>query len=138
MTKTFVLDSWALIAFIEKEKPADHRVREILEQSRRGQLRTAISIINLGEVYYRVGRMHGEQAAENALAGLRMLPMEILPADDDTVLAAAHWKMKHRISYADAFAAAASVARKATLVTGDPELTALAGELDIERLERGK
>lgn len=137
MTKTFVFDSWALIAFIEEEKPADQRVREILEQSRRGQLRTAISIINLGEVFYRVGKMHGERAAESALAGLRMLPMEILPADEEAVLIAGRWKMKHRISYADAFAAAASVACKATLVTGDPELTALAGELNIERLERG-
>lgn len=134
MTKTFVFDSWALIAFIEKETPADLRVQDILGQARRSQLRAAISIINLGEVYYRVGKMHGERAAETTLADLRLLPLEILPADEESVLAAARWKMKYPISYADAFAAAASQACKATLLTGDPELVALAGKLNIEPL----
>ncbi len=99
MTKTFIFDSWALIAFIEKESPADLRVQEILEQSRRRQLRVVISIINLGEVYYRVGKMHGEKAADTTLAKLRLLPLEILPADEETVLTAARWKMKRSISY---------------------------------------
>jgi len=136
MTKTFIFDSWALIAFIEGESPADLRVQEILEQSRRRQMRAVISIINLGEVYYHIGKMHGEKAADTTLAKLRLLPLEILPADEETVLTAACWKMKRSISYADAFAAAASVAHKATLLTGDPELLALAEELDIEPLQR--
>jgi hypothetical protein len=44
--------------------------------------------------------------------------------------------MAHRISYADALGTAATGELDATLVTGDPELIALAAELRIEPLER--
>ena len=44
--------------------------------------------------------------------------------------------MHHRLSYADAFAAAAAEALDAALVTGDPELLQLQGRIELERLER--
>ncbi|MEW6406043.1 MAG: type II toxin-antitoxin system VapC family toxin, partial [Chloroflexota bacterium] len=137
MTEIFLLDSWAVLAYLKKESPVDSRVRALLKQASLGTTRLLLSVINLGEVYYRVGRVRGERFAEDILAELRSMPIEIMPADETSVIAAARWKMKHPISYADAFAAATSVACKATLVTGDPELVALAGELKIERLERG-
>jgi predicted nucleic acid-binding protein len=135
MSATFVLDSWALLALLQAEEPAAARVRALVRSSRAGQHRLAMSIINLGEVYYTVGRVRNEQAADQALAQLRRLTMTILPADEARVLAAARWKMAHRISYADAFAAAAARELDATLVTGDPELIGLAGELSIEPLK---
>jgi predicted nucleic acid-binding protein len=136
MPKTVALDAWAVLAFLRKESPADLRVLEILEQAGHRQMRAVISIINLGEVYYRIGKLQGQKAADDTLADLRLLPMDILPADEEAVLAAARLKMKYPISYADAFAVAVSEAYKATLLTGDPELIALAGELHIERLHR--
>jgi hypothetical protein len=42
----------------------------------------------------------------------------------------------HAISYAGAFAAAATEALGATLVTGDPELLKLESKLATEKLER--
>lgn len=134
MSEAYVLDAWAVIAFLQKELPAAERVRQQLKGAEKGAARLFISIINLGEVYYRVGKRHGREAADEMLNALRALPLEILPANEDAVLGAARWKMKYPISYADAFAACTAEKHQALLLTGDPELAALAGEIRIEKL----
>ena len=136
MSKTYVLDAWALLAFLQGEEPAAERVRSIIEKAGKGSVRLMISIVNLGEVYYRIGRTRGQAEADEALAALYLLPWEILPADDETVIASAQLKMTHTLSYADAFAAVAARTYKATLLTGDLELIALDGEIEIEKLIR--
>ena len=133
MSKDFVLDAWALLAFLQGEEPASSRVRDVLQDAQLGDARLFVSIINIGEVYYRVGKTRGPKEAENILADLSFLPMEILSADDETVLAAARLKMEHAISYADAFAAVVSQQKDATLLTGDPELLNLDQILHIEK-----
>ena len=59
------------------------------------------------------------------LAELRNLPVEVLPASNPLVLEAARLKGRHRVSYADAFAAVTAHREMASLVTGDPELKRL-------------
>lgn len=137
MTATYLLDSWAVLAYLKGESPADRRVINLLEQARQGTARLLISIINVGEVYYSLGRQQGEEFAGQVLADLRVLPVEFLPADEAAVFAAARWKMRHPLSYADAFAAAAAEGHQAILLTGDPELLALTDVLKIETLRKG-
>jgi len=134
--KTFLLDSWAMLAYLKKKSPADARVVDVMEQARQGDIKLFISVINLGEVYYSIGRVRGEDFADQVLDEIRLLPVEILPADDDVVFTAARWKMKYPLSYADAFAAASTEQHEATLLTGDPELLALRDKLNIEELKR--
>jgi uncharacterized protein len=137
MSERFALDAWAILAFLQTEEPAATSVRELLsaaEHDRSSEL--FLSIVNLGEVYYIVGRVKGRQEADETIADLRRLPLTIVPASDDNVLAAAGFKMSHRISYAGAFAAATASAMDATLVTGDPELLALTEVLSLEELIR--
>ena len=136
MTSIFLLDSWAILAYLKEESPADKRVIELLGQAREGTIKLFISIINLGEVYYIVGRIRGEDFAEQTLDDLRLLPIEILPVNETAVFAAARWKMRYPLSYADAFAAAAAEEYQATLLTGDPELLALTNVLKIETLQK--
>lgn len=136
MTHRYVLDAWALVAFVESEEPAASRVKSLLAGARAGAAEVGVSVINLGEVYYRIGRKHGARLADETLAELRDLAIGILSADDDLVFAAARLKMRHPISYADAFAAATAVAHRATLVTGDRDFVALDGQVKIEWLER--
>jgi predicted nucleic acid-binding protein len=136
VSETFVLDSWAVLALLQAEEPAATRVRALLRAARAEQVRLAISIINVGEVYHIVGRARDQQAADQAIDRLYRLALTVVPADRPRVLAAARWKMAHRIAYADAFAAAAADELGATLVTGDPELTALGEHLRIEPLRR--
>jgi len=93
-------------------------------------------IINLGEVFYRIGKVKGQSEARQTFAQIGSLNLSVVSATDERVLAAATLKIKHPISYADAFAAAAATELEATLVTGDPELIALQDYLRIQPLFR--
>ena len=137
MAERFVLDAWALLALLKGEEPAAGRVKELLTGAERGAVDLFVSIINLGEVYYIVGRLKGEAEASRTLSALKRLPVGVVAAGEAEVLAAARLKMRYRIAYADAFAAGAARSLGATLVTGDPELAALQGEVKIEYLRRG-
>jgi predicted nucleic acid-binding protein len=132
------MDAWALLAFIQGEEPAASRVVHLLEDAQNHTIRLYLSLINLGEVFYRIGWVKGETEADETLEELRGLPVTILPAGEEAVLSAARIKMAHPVSYADAFAAAETARLNATLVTGDPELIQLAGVIRIERLQRNR
>lgn len=137
MTESYVLDAWALLAMLQREEPAATRVRELLIQGEQQEAVLLLSMINLGEVYYRVGKQRGRQQADKVLALIRNLPLSIVPASDEAVLQAAALKMEHPLSYADAFAAALALARNARLVSGDPDFDQLSGAIPLERLSRG-
>jgi len=131
-----VLDAWAVLAFLQREEPAASRVRQLLHEARGQEVELFISIINVGEVVYRVGKVHGESEAAETLAQIRRLPITIISASDDAVWAAVRYKMQHAISYADASALATAAGLGATLATGDPELVQLVNVVPIEKLER--
>ena len=131
-----VLDAWALLALLQGEEPAAARVRALLQSAQRQEVELLISIINLGEVYYSVGKMRGQLEADETLDDIRRLPIKILPADDEIVLAAARIKMEFAVSYADAFAMVAAERFAAPLFSGDSELEALQGRINLEKLSR--
>ena len=114
---TVVLDSWAVLRYLEDAHPAAEAVADLLEHEK-----PLISWINLGEVHYVLRRLQGEDAATETVRDLRDVIDARLP-DERLVLDAARIKADHPMAYADAFAAALTVASDATLWTGDPELT---------------
>ena len=136
MTQRFVLDAWAILALLQKEEPAASRVRQLLQAAQTGQVSVFISVINLGEVYYRVGKRRGEGEGQDTIKEIRRLSVVIVPATDERVLAAASFKARQAISYADAFAAATAAEFGAILLTGDPELEQLQGAIQPEKLSR--
>lgn len=136
MTPRLVLDAWAVLAFLQKEEPAASRVKQLLTSAEENNIQLFISIINLGEVIYRIGKVKGEAQAQETLDTIYLLPLQIISADDENVFAAVRFKMKYPISYADAFAAALSERLAAILVTGDPELLSLKHQIQLEPLER--
>ena len=136
MRQRFILDAWAVLAFLQKEEPAASRVKRLLEDAERNSIELFISIINLGEVMHLIGRRKGEEEAWSTLDDIRRLPVTIVPATEEAVFSAARFKMRYPISYADAFAAATAEALDAVLVTGDPELLQLGDQIRMERLER--
>jgi ribonuclease VapC len=133
-----VLDSWAIIAWLQGEEPARTKVRELLEQASRGAAKVSISLINVGEVFYLVAKRHGAAPAERFLADLAMMPIQALLPDRKLILGAARLKSRYRISYADAFAAETARDQNAFLVTGDPELWHLSKHEPIDLLWLGK
>jgi ribonuclease VapC len=60
---------------------------------------------------------------------IRQLPIEILPVDEQTVLAAAHIRANYAVSYADAFAIAGAQEVGGIMITGDPEFRAVEEEV---------
>ena len=113
---TVVLDSWAVLRFLENAEPAADLVAALLDEQR-----TLMSWINLGEVHYVVRRAHGENAAFETVRDLRDV-LDVRLPDERTVLDAARIKADHPMAFADAFGAALAIAERATLWTGDPEL----------------
>jgi ribonuclease VapC len=121
---------------LNAEEPAASRVRSLLASTDQADMRILLSIINLGEIFYTVGRRRGLTFAQHQLTQIRQLPIEILPIDEALVVQAATYKMHHPISYADAFALATAVREDAILMTGDPEFGKLQVLFDIELLHR--
>jgi ribonuclease VapC len=116
----FVLDSFALIAYLQAE-PASLKVKETLKLARDRDAEVFLSLINLGEIVYTVERKLGEDTSREVLQDVLTLPIEIAEVTMERVLSAAHIKGKFPISYADAFAVALAQEMTATLITGDPE-----------------
>lgn len=111
-----VLDSWAILQYLEDRAPAAAAVAELLDS------RTPIvSWINLGEVFYIIRRRAGETQALAAVRDLQRVLAAELPTTE-RILEAARIKAEHPMAYADAFAAATAISHDATLWTGDPEL----------------
>jgi ribonuclease VapC len=94
-----------------------------------------LSIINLGELLYNTERRAGVAKAQDILALIRQLPIELIPADEQIVFTAAHIKANYPLSYADAFAVAVAVEKDAAIITGDPEFRSVENLVTIKWLE---
>lgn len=127
-----VFDSWAILAYAQNEPAAD-QVENLLVESSRLQ-NGWISSINLGEVWYTLTRRRSRGLADQQLVTLAQIGLERIDIDWPMVLQAADFKSRHKISYADAFAAALAKQRNAQLVTGDREFRSLASEISIHWL----
>ena len=131
---TFVLDSFALLAYLQDE-PAAPRMEKLMDQAGKEKCRLLLCIINLGEILYIIERRGGLVKAQDALALIQQLPIEILPADEQTVFTAAHIKANHTLSYADSFVVAIGIQENATIVTADPEFRAVEEIVQVEWLQ---
>jgi ribonuclease VapC len=129
-TSEYVLDSYALLAYLEGE-PGSDRVREMLEAAKDKKCHLSMCIANLGEVMYIVERERGLLKAQETLARIDELPIDMVNVDRALTLAAAHLKMDCPIAYADCFAAALAQVKNALLVTGDPEFRKVKTECGV-------
>ena len=124
---TFVLDSYALLAYFRNE-PGGEKVEQLLNETAEGKHSLHMTCINAGEVYYMAYRKDGADKAALVWKALHQFPITITEADSAFTFKAANIKARHKLSYADAFAAALSIGKKATLITGDNEFDCLVGE----------
>ena len=111
-----VLDSWAVLRYLEDGGPAAAEIDSLLTEST-----PLMSWINLGEVHYVLRRLHGEAEATETVRDLRTV-LDVRLPDERLIIDAARIKADYPMAYADAFAAALAVAKDATLWTGDSEL----------------
>lgn len=129
-----VLDSYSVIAYIENE-PGAKTMIEILKAARDTGTDLLFCVINWGEVYYITRRELGSERAEEVARLLQSLPIEIINADAALTRVAAEFKSKHKMSYADCFAAALAKSRNAEVVTGDKEFKQVEKEVRIHWID---
>jgi ribonuclease VapC len=130
MVAVKVLDAYALIAFFEDEPGADF-MRGLLLAAESGELTLAMTVVNLGEVWYSVARAISAKQADAIIEEIRSMSIEIVDANWELTHQAAIFKSKGSLSYADCYAAALGKLRVAEIVTGDPEFQKLKDELKI-------
>ncbi|HET6893563.1 MAG TPA: PIN domain-containing protein [Pyrinomonadaceae bacterium] len=129
---TKVLDSWALIAFLEDERAAA-TVEQLLIKAEAGVHRLLLCVVNWGEIYYNTMREVSQASAEKIAVEIANMPIELVGVETDLALAhqAAVFKATNKLAYADAFAAALAKLANAELVTGDHDFKALEGRIKI-------
>ncbi len=121
----FVLDSYALIGYLENESFSD-QMQHILTQAKNGAFRLYVHAIHIGEVYYITLREQGQSLADLAYSRIKALPIKLIDRiDEELLLEAAGLKASYPISYADSFAAALAIINNCPLLTGDPEFRSL-------------
>lgn len=127
------MDSYAMIAFFENEFGAE-KVALILKSLMARKAKAYMSVINWGEIYYNTLREQGIEIAEKVIELLKQYPIELVDADQKLTYEAAKLKGRHKIAYADCFAAALAQKLNAAVVTGDPEFKKLGNKFSIQWL----
>lgn len=130
MKKPGVLDSFALMAFLGRERGFES-VRTLLREAEASGEPLLINEINVGEVYYLTARERSLGQADAFLTLLETLPIRPVSNTFPEVLEAARLKAQFPISYADAFAVATALRAGANLITGDPEFRVLRQLVEI-------
>jgi len=130
MTDRYVLDSFAVLAYLQDERGAED-VESLLEAAAQDLTEILMPVVNLGEAAYITEREQSLEAAQRLLGTLEQLPVAVKNIDRTLTLDAAHIKAHNRISYADAFAVALARHSDAVVVTGDPEFAAVEHVIDI-------
>ena len=129
--KHIVFDSFAFIALFRNE-PGKDFVKDLLVKMSNDEIEGYITTINIGEIYYMIFRKNKAKAADLAMEALKQFPLHIVDADLKLTMEAAAIKANHSMSYADAFAAALTINKKATLITSDDEFDSLVGEANFK------
>jgi uncharacterized protein len=132
--RELVLDAWAVLVWLKRQEPAAEKTRALLKAAERGECRLSMNIVNLGEVFYLCVKARNMPYGRRALETLHPW-ITTISAHDELVMLAATLKGRHPISYADGFAAATAILQDAPLVTGDPELRAMAAKEPALQLE---
>jgi len=130
-----VLDSFALLSFLKGEADSEKVVGKInLAYSKTCHL--AMSLLNLGEVFYIMCREKSEEFAIRQEAEIFRLPIEFVETDWELIRDAAMIKAQYPMAFADCFAAALAFRMDAFLMTGDPEFRQIEKKLNILWLQK--
>jgi predicted nucleic acid-binding protein len=129
----YVLDTSALLTFIEDEAGAD-QVQELLEKAKRGEVILLVSFMSFMEAYYISLQERGQVEAQERGKLLATLPVLRVESSESLGARAGAFKAAHRLSVADAWIAALAQERDATLVHKDPEFEQVESAVKVMKL----
>ena len=130
MAAAKVLDSWALLCYLEQE-PGYEKIIDVFEKALESSKPLLMCIVNWGEVYYQVLRRFGDQKAQEVEQLIQTLPITLVEANKELAREAARIKATRRMAYADCFAVALTRLKKAELYTGDPEFKVVEKDIKV-------
>jgi len=129
--KAYVLDTWAVIAYLEDE-PSAPQIADLIASAHEEDIPVYMTVVNVGEVWYTIAREISESDANASIKELRDLRIQFEDVDWILTLEAARFKSQHKMSYADCYAAALAKNQKGDLVTGDKEFKSLENQIKIQ------
>ena len=129
-SKALVLDSWAIMTYLEGE-PAAERIADLISDAHDESVPMLMSVVNAGEVWYIIARRTNASEADRAIRMIKDIGIKFVDSDWPLTKIAASYKVRGNISYADSFAAALAKHNQATLITGDREFQQLQKEIEI-------
>ena len=128
----FVLDSSAVLRFIDKEAGAD-RVREIFRAFADGQADVRISAVQWGEIAGNLRKRLGAPAQKRILESLSQLQPGVVSVSAERAVRAAELRVDRKLAYADAVALDLAMdSADQVLVTADYDFKAVD---DLARIE---
>lgn len=133
MIESVVLDSSAVLAYVDDEDGADEVGRHLLS-ARKGRLKLYASFVTLTEVRYLTMQEKDEASADYLVGLIKSWPLNWVHSDERHCLLAARYKAEHSLSLADAFVAATADFLDAVLLHKDPEFEPLSGEIRLRAL----
>jgi len=129
--KKSLLDSFALLAYLKQEDGYE-KVKSLLLSDETPLL---MNDINIGETFYILAKERGLEKAEYFLTViLPTLPIDNTKNTLQEVIQAAKIKARYPISYADCFAVATALEKRATIITGDPDFKHVEKIVSVEWL----
>ena len=136
MNRKRLLDSFAMLAYLNKEKGFE-AVREAMSGAQKSGDPVLMNEINVGEVYYILFRKRGPEKADYFIGTiLASLPILTIPNIFEDVVNAAKIKAAHPLSFADCFAVDTARKNNAVIMTGDPEFKKVEQLVQIEWLDK--
>lgn len=129
-SKNLVFDACALIEFFSNG-PKARKVLGLIQQVAANLGKLYLNPINWGEVLYVTEMRHGEAQKNILKKKIKEMGIILTEINQDLIEKAAKLKAKDKIPYADAFAAATALQKKASLVTGDADFKVLAKKIKI-------
>lgn len=132
----WVIDSYALLVYYQNEEGAE-RVEELLGDETQDHW---MSVVNLGEVYYKLLRTTPQLSASDFWNEVVLLPINFAGVDRTMALAAGRIKARYPMAYAGCYAAALAQQLGAHVLTGDREFEHVEREgiVQVEWLPRPK
>ncbi len=135
MKKKYLMDSFAIISYLNEEK-GYKQVRDHMAIAQEAGEHVLMNEMNVGEVFYTLSRKRSIEDADFFLETmLAALPIALISNSFDNVIDAARIKAEYPLSFADCFIVATAQKEDAVIITGDPEFSKVAHLVEIEWLE---
>lgn len=128
--RAIVLDSWALIAYLEGVDAAE-KVADIIADAHDEDVPLFMCVINAAELWTILAGEVSESDANRGIHELRQLGVEFVDADWTLAHEAARLRAKYKMSLPDCFAAALTQQKRGLLITGNRAFAKMGEDLSI-------